>query len=95
MRAFAQLLLAAVVTASLLGAASAASLSNDQVRDLMIKESLASYPGNCPCPYNVASNGSQCGKRSAWSKPGGYDPLCYRADITDAMVSGYRAQHGL
>ena len=28
------------------------------------------------------SNGKKCGKRSAYSKPGGYQPLCYKSDIT-------------
>ena len=46
-----------------------------------IAESIANYPGSCPCPYSRASNGSKCGKRSAWSKPGGYEPLCYESDI--------------
>ena len=27
------------------------------------------------------SNGNKCGKRSAYSKPGGYEPLCYVYDI--------------
>ena len=71
------------------------TMTDSQVRQLMIKQSIALYPGNCPCPYNLASNGSQCGKRSAWSKRGGYAPLCYPADISDDMVKSYRAQHGL
>ena len=48
----------------------------------MIKESIANYPGKCPCPYSIKSNGKKCGKRSAYSKPGGYEPLCYVSDIT-------------
>ena len=47
----------------------------------MIKESIANYPGKCPCPYSIMSNGQKCGKRSAYSKPGGYEPLCYISDI--------------
>lgn len=47
----------------------------------MIQESIAQYPGKCPCPYSVMSNGKKCGKRSAYSKPGGYEPLCYVSDI--------------
>ena len=35
------------------------------------------YSGSCPCPYSIASDGSICGDRSAWSKPGGYKPSCY------------------
>lgn len=52
----------------------------------MIAESISSYRGNCPCPYNTAANGSSCGKRSAYSKPGGAEPLCYETDITDAQA---------
>ena len=47
----------------------------------MIQESIAKYPGKCPCPYSIMSNGKKCGKRSAYSKPGGYEPLCYVSDI--------------
>lgn len=47
----------------------------------MIRRSIASYSGSCPCPYSRARNGSSCGKRSAWSKPGGASPLCYLSDI--------------
>jgi hypothetical protein len=72
----------------------AASLTDAQVRQQMIAESIAAYPGHCPCPYNLASNGSHCGKRSAWSKPGGYAPLCYAQDISDEMVRAWRQQHG-
>jgi hypothetical protein len=56
----------------------------------IIAVSIAAYPGNCPCPYNLASNGSQCGKRSAYSKPGGYSPICYESDVTPAMVESYK-----
>jgi len=65
-------------------------LSDTQIKQRMIHESIASYPGNCPCPYNTARNGSRCGKRSAYSKPGGYAPLCYEEDITLRMIQDYR-----
>jgi len=64
--------------------------SDVEVRDILIKQSRQSYSGNCPCPYDRASNGSKCGKRSAYSKPSGAEPLCYPADVSDAMVSKYR-----
>ena len=66
-----------------------------QIRQLIIQESIASYPGHCPCPYNRASNGSMCGRRSAYSRPEGYSPLCYDADISDEMVTNYRNEHRL
>ncbi|MFK7699343.1 hypothetical protein [Pseudomonas caspiana] len=57
---------------------------------LLIDDSIAAYSGNCPCPYNAMRNGRSCGKRSAYSKPGGYAPLCYKEDVTKAMVQEYR-----
>lgn len=55
--------------------------TSSKSKQQQIDESIASYPGACACPYSRASNGSKCGKRSAWSKPGGYEPLCYESDI--------------
>ncbi|MGC1000999.1 hypothetical protein WKI12_23615, partial [Pantoea agglomerans] len=46
--------------------------SDDQIRQLIIEDSIAAYPGVCACPFNAARNGSSCGRRSAWSKQGGY-----------------------
>jgi hypothetical protein len=45
------------------------SVSSEQVKENVIAESIASYPGVCACPFNRARNGSACGRRSAWSKP--------------------------
>ena len=70
------------------------TLSDDEIRQAIIRESIASYPGPCACPYNLARNGSRCGGRSAYSKLGGYDPLCYPSDISDETVRRYRASHG-
>jgi hypothetical protein len=58
----------------------------------IIAESIASYPGNCPCPYNTDRAGRTCGRRSAWSKAGGYAPLCYESDVTRAMIDRYLAR---
>ncbi|WP_409307149.1 hypothetical protein [Pectobacterium sp. B1J-3] len=51
---------------------------------------LRRYPGNCPCPYHSARNGRQCGKRSAWSRQGGYSPICYKYEVTEKMVEEWR-----
>lgn len=56
------------------------------LKDQMIRESIARYPGSCPCPYNTDRGGRRCGGRSAWSRPGGYSPLCYPSDISSDMV---------
>jgi len=67
-----------------------ARLSDAQIRRQIIKESIDSYPGTCPCPYNVARNGSMCGGRSAYSRPGGYSPKCYPRDVSEAEMRAYR-----
>jgi hypothetical protein len=76
--------------------AEAQRLSDDAIRKLMMEESLVGYRGNCPCPQNLAANGSRCGARSAYSKRGGAGGglLCYPEDITDKMVDEYRRTHG-
>jgi hypothetical protein len=68
---------------------------NQQIIQNIISESIANYSGNCPCPYNRASNGSSCGKRSAYSKVGGYSLVCYAQDVTPAMISTYKHKHGI
>jgi hypothetical protein len=76
-------------------AGSSKRASDAEIRQRMIAESIEAYPGPCACPYQRASNGSQCGRRSAYSRGGGYEPLCYPRDISDEMVKDYRAQMGL
>jgi hypothetical protein len=44
----------------------------------------------CACPDDRARNGSDCGGRSAYSRPGGAAPLCYPTDVTAAMIESYR-----
>lgn len=65
-------------------------LSDEQVKQEIIRESIESYPGNCPCPESRARNGSRCGKRSAWSKAGGYAPICYKNEVTKEMIEEWR-----
>jgi hypothetical protein len=67
------------------------SISDAQIKAVLIKQSINAYPGNCPCPYNTARNGSSCGRRSAYSRGGGYAPLCYEHDVTKQMIADFRA----
>ena len=64
--------------------------SDAVIIDTMIRESKARYAGRCACPDDLAKNGARCGKRSAYSKPGGARPLCYAKDLSQAMISAYR-----
>ncbi len=85
---------ALVAALLLLSACSIAEeLTDAEIKKILIEQSIRSYSGSCPCPYNQARNGSRCGKRSAYSKPGGAEPLCYESDVSDVMVERYRKQH--
>lgn len=88
------LLAMGLLTASIAWAA-LEPMTDAQVKQLIIADSIANYPGNCPCPYNVTRNGSRCGGRSAYSRPGGRAPLCYPEDVTARMVADYRDRHGI
>lgn len=67
--------------------------TDDEIRDLLISQSISSYSGNCPCPYFRDRAGRLCGRRSAWSRGGGAAPLCYRNDISKEAVDNYRKTH--
>ena len=72
-------------------AAPPSRLTDAQVRQQIIRESIARYPGVCACPYNTARNGSRCGRRSAYSRPGGYSPKCFPADVSKQEIKSWRA----
>lgn len=60
------------------------------IKQKIIQQSIDNYPGNCPCPYNTARNGSRCGKRSAYNRAGGYAPICFKQDVTAQMINNYK-----
>jgi hypothetical protein len=64
-------------------------LTDAQARQA-IKDSIASYGGSCPCPFNKAKNGSNCGGRSAYSRRGGSPPFCFAKDVSNSMVADWR-----
>lgn len=35
----------------------------NQIKQELIRQSISSYLGSCPCPYNAARNGSRCGRQ--------------------------------
>ena len=72
------------------GAPALAQKSEAQIRRDIVRQSIAAYPGNCPCPYNTDRAGRRCGGRSAYSRPGGYAPRCYPSDVSAAEVAARR-----
>jgi hypothetical protein len=88
--------LAALIILSASPALAREALSDAQVRHGIIQESIARYQATghpCACPDNLARNGSRCGGRSAYSRPGGASPLCFDRDVTDGMVADWRRAH--
>lgn len=91
---FLPLVLLALVLLPAQSAMAQTSLTDDQIRQILIEKSVAAYLATghpCACPYSMTRNGRHCGGRSAYSRPGGAAPLCYPQDISDAMVAAYRA----
>lgn len=65
-------------------------MTTAQVKEAVIRQSIARYPGVCACPYSVTRSGRRCGRRSAYSKPGGYAPKCYPQDVSRNEVEAWR-----
>jgi hypothetical protein len=70
-------------------------LTDAAIVDRLVQESRARYHAKgrpCACPDDRASNGTACGGRSAYSRSGGAEPLCYPRDATPAMIEAYRTR---
>ena len=66
--------------------------SDAEIRRILVRQSISRYSGSCPCPYNTDRAGRRCGRRSAYSRPGGASPPCYPGDVSDRAVEAYRAR---
>ncbi len=76
-----------------LGGTAALAQSDAEIRQRIVRQSIAAYPGPCACPYNTDRAGRSCGRRSAYSRPGGYAPLCYPANVSREEVEAWRRDH--
>jgi hypothetical protein len=72
-----------------------AEITDQQVRERIVSESVASYSGHCACPDDTDSAGRRCGARSAYSKPGGARPICYTREVPDQQVREFRKRHSI
>jgi hypothetical protein len=71
-------------------------LTDAQIADSIIQASRAAYYATghpCACPFDRARNGSACGGRSAYSRPGGAAPKCYPQDVSKPEIEQYRRAH--
>lgn len=67
-------------------------ISDAVIVQRIITESISGYSGSCPCPESRDRAGRRCGRRSAYSKPGGAAPICYPADVSRAMIDAFRTR---
>jgi hypothetical protein len=63
--------------------------SDVEIWKAIIRDSIASYPRACPCPYSPNRAGRSCGDRSAYSRVSG-SVICYATDIPDSAIARYR-----
>ncbi len=68
------------------------SVSDATIVQRIIAGSISMYSGSCACPYSTDRRGRRCGNRSAYSKPGGYAPVCFAGDVSADMIQSFRAE---
>lgn len=95
-----RIIFAFIIFALVCGPASAqdiGKLTDEKIASIIVQASRDSYyrTGHpCACPDDLARNGSHCGGRNAYSRPGGASPKCYpEKDVTAADIAAYRASH--
>ena len=68
-------------------------LSDDRIRQRIMRESQAHYPDRCVCPYQTMdSNRRSCKGRHEVIKSHP-QPICYPRQVTRAMVNDWRQRH--
>lgn len=67
-------------------------LTIDQIRVMMIEQSIAEHP-DCPCPYSLDNVGGQCGTNSKYYRPGGFRVKCFLKDISSREVYFWKLKY--
>jgi hypothetical protein len=89
-------LLAPCLLAGLAAGARAEQYTDSEVRRLIVETSAAAYRAGghaCACPYDKAQDGSSCSGTSAYSGAAHGTLVCFRGDVTAAMVLAWRRAH--
>ena len=74
----------------------ATELPDVQVREAIIKESIAAYKATghpCACLYSLTRKGSPRGRAQRVHRTTRAKPICYPPDVTDHMISDWKHQH--
>jgi hypothetical protein len=78
-------------------AAPALAQSDDDIRRLVIEDSLARFQSYCPCPYSY-DRGQQCADKSVYRQSSGGRPVdlyCYPSDVPYWEIVNYRRRMGI
>ncbi len=70
--------------------------SDEDIRRLVVEDSLARFQGYCPCPYSY-DRGQQCADKSVYRQSSGGRPAdlyCYPADVPYWEIVNYRRRTG-
>lgn len=67
------------------------TMPRGDIINIILNESRRGYSGSCACPNDRDRAGRRCGRRSAYSRPGGASPLCYANDVSDASIARFRS----
>ena len=75
--------------------ASAQRYRDDDIRQMIIRDSLAGFgTQDCPCPYSYAWNGQQCADKSLYNqRTRRQDLYCYPNDVSYREIEEYRRYH--
>jgi hypothetical protein len=84
------------VVLALLCAGPAFAQSDEDIRRLVIEDSLARFQSYCPCPYSY-DRGQQCADKSAYSRRTVLPPdlYCYPNDVPYWEIVNYRRRVGI
>jgi hypothetical protein len=72
----------------------AAAQRDEDIRRLIVDDSLARFSGYCPCPYSY-DRGEQCGEKSVYSRRTDPYLYCYPADVHWRDIQAYRDRVGI
>jgi len=71
--------------------AETANAPDSDIRDVIVRASIAVYDGACACPYQKTKAGQTCGATSAYKNEGRGGVLCYKSDVTPKMIERYKS----
>jgi len=85
-----------LLAAALLWSAPALAQRDDEIRRILVEDSVARFSGYCPCPYSY-DRGQQCAEKSAYSQRATHprDLYCYPQDVPWRDVEAYRQRMGI